>query len=105
MTVLVDEALWWWKGRRWCHLVSDRSLDELQDFADRVGLAQRGFHGDHYDVPEELRAQVVAAGAVAVGSRELLVRLRACGLRLSPAERRRRIGPPHPPASRDTSTR
>ena len=29
MAVLVDEPLWWWRGRRWCHLVSDVSLEEL----------------------------------------------------------------------------
>ena len=33
MAVLVDEPLWWWRGRRWCHLVSDESLDELHAFA------------------------------------------------------------------------
>jgi hypothetical protein len=68
--------------------VSDVSLDELHEFADRVGMPRRGFQGDHYDVPEEYRSRVVAAGAVPVESRELLRRLRAAGLRLSPAARR-----------------
>jgi Protein of unknown function (DUF4031) len=88
MTILVDEARWWFRGRKWCHLVSDVSLDELHAFADEVGLPRRGFQGDHYDVPEEYRPQVVAAGAVEVESRELLRRLRGAGLRLSPAARR-----------------
>ncbi len=64
------------------------SLDELHAFAAAQGIPRRGFHGDHYDVPEEYHAQMVAAGAVAVTSRELLRRLRSAGLRLSPAERR-----------------
>jgi hypothetical protein len=90
VTILVDDPLWHWRGRRWCHLVSDVDLDELHDFAARVGIPRRGFQGDHYDVPEEWRPDVVAAGATEVGSRELLRRLRGAGLRLSPAQRRER---------------
>lgn len=89
--MLVDEPLWWWRGRRWCHLVSDTSLAELHDFAARHGIPRRAFQGDHYDVPEEHRADVVAAGAIEVGSRELVRRLRAAGLRLTPAQRRARV--------------
>lgn len=88
VAVLVDQPRWWWRGRRWCHLVSDSSLAELHDFAASVGFPRRGFQGDHYDVPEELRDEVVAAGATEVDSRELVRRLRAAGLRLSPAQRR-----------------
>jgi len=92
VTILIDEARWWWQGRKWCHLVSDVSYDELHVFAERVGIPRRGFQGDHYDVPEEYRAELIAAGAVVVESRELLRRLRGAGLRLSPAERRARSG-------------
>lgn len=70
--------------------MSDRSLDELHAFADSVDIPRRGFQGDHYDIPEEHRPAMVAAGAVEVDSRELVRRLRAAGLRLSPAERRAR---------------
>lgn len=94
MTVLVDEPRWWWRGRRWCHLVSDQTLDELHRVAQAAGLSERAFQGDHYDVPEELRPAVIAAGAVEVGSRELVRRLRAAGLRVSPAQRRLRTGHP-----------
>jgi hypothetical protein len=90
MAVLVDEPRWWWRGQKWCHLVSDSSLDELHEFAAGLGIPRRGFQGDHYDVPEEYRADMIAAGAVEVESRELLRRLRAAGLRLTPAERRAR---------------
>jgi hypothetical protein len=69
-------------------MVSDESLDELHAFAATAGIPRRGFQGDHYDIPEEHRPAIVAAGAVEVGSRELLRRLRAAGLRLTPAERR-----------------
>jgi hypothetical protein len=86
----MDEARWWYRGRRWCHLVSDESLEELHEFADANGIPRRGFQGDHYDVPEEYRAELVVAGATVVESRELVRRLRAAGLRLTPNERRLR---------------
>ncbi len=92
MTILIDEPRWWFRGRRWCHLVSDSSLEELHDFTDGLGIPRRGFQGDHYDIPEEMRPAVVAAGAMEVGSRELVRRLRAAGLRLTPAQRRARTG-------------
>jgi len=90
MAILIDEARWWYKGRRWCHLVSDVSLEELHTFADANELPRRGFQGDHYDVPEDYRQLLIANGATVVESRELLRRLRGAGLRLSPSERRRR---------------
>lgn len=89
MTILIDEARWWHRGRRWCHLVSDETLDELHSFADVNGIPRRGFQGDHYDIPEDYRDDLIDAGATVVESRELLRRLKAAGLRLSPAERRR----------------
>ena len=88
--ILLDSARWWFRERRWCHLVSDTSLDELHRFAEANGIPRRGFQGDHYDVPEEYRAALIASGAVEVESRELVRRLRAAGLRLSPAQRRAR---------------
>lgn len=88
MTILIDQARWWFRERRWCHLVSDTSLEELHEFAERNDIPRRGFQGDHYDVPEEYRAALIRAGALEVDSRDLVRRLRAAGLRLSPAERR-----------------
>ena len=83
MSVLIDTPVWPWRGRRWSHLVSDTDYDELHAFvAEHLGMPRRAFQGDHYDVPEELYAVAVAAGAEAVGSRELLHRLLAAGLRL-----------------------
>jgi len=90
VTILIDEARWWWRGKKWCHLISDSSYDELHDFAEQVGIPRRGFQGDHYDIPEEYRDELIAAGAEQVESRELVRRLRAAGLRLTPAERRAR---------------
>lgn len=81
MAVLIDPPLWPAHGRRWSHLASDASLRELHEFAAAVGIPERGFEGDHYDVPEERYAVTVAAGALPVSSRELLRRLQGSGLR------------------------
>jgi hypothetical protein len=88
VAMFVDDCLWTWNGRRWCHLVSDTDLAELHAFAAAVGLPSRAFHADHYDVPAELRGRVLDAGAMAVSSRELLRRLRESGLRVRPSARR-----------------
>ena len=81
--ILVDAAIWPHDGRTWAHLVSDRDYDELHEFAQRLGIPRRGFHGDHYDVPTEWRERAIEMGAVSVSSRELLRRLRDAGLRRS----------------------
>jgi len=44
-------------------------------------MPERGFDGDHYDVPEEHYEALVAAGAVPTSSRVLVARLNAAGLR------------------------
>jgi len=89
VAILVDEARWPWRGRRWAHLVSDVSYPELHAFAGRLGIPTRAFQGDHYDVAAEHRDLALSLGAEAVSSRELLARLRGAGLRLPPAQRRR----------------
>ena len=82
VALLIDTPVWPWRGRRWSHLVSDVSYDELHAFVQgELGIPRRAFQGDHYDVPEELHDVAVAAGAEAVGGRELLSRLMAAGLR------------------------
>ena len=82
MTVLIDTPVWHWRGRRWSHLVSDVSYDELHAFvAAELGIPRRAFQGDHYDIPEDLYDVAVEAGAQPVDARELLSRLRAAGLR------------------------
>jgi hypothetical protein len=81
VTILVDDAVWPWRGRRWAHLVSDASYDELHEFAGRLGIPRHVFQGDHYDIHEELRVVAVSMGALEVDGRVLVRRLRASGLR------------------------
>ena len=83
VAVLIDSPVWPWRGRRWSHLVSDVSYEELHAFVDvELGIPRRAFQGDHYDIPEDPYDIAVAAGAQPVGSRELLSRLLAAGLRV-----------------------
>lgn len=88
MAVLVDVPLWPKHGRLWAHLVSDSSLEELHAFAARAGIPRRGFDQDHYDVPDERYDELVRLGAEPVGTRELVRRLRASGLRVTARDRR-----------------
>ena len=81
MAILVDDAIWRWRERRWAHLVSDASHAELHAFASDLGLRRSWFQGDHYDVPADVREHAVRLGAEVVSSRELVLRLRAAGLR------------------------
>lgn len=81
MSVLIDPPNAAGHGRLWSHLASDASYDELHAFARLIGIPERGFDRDHYDVPAEWYDQVVAAGAAPVTSRELVARLIASGLR------------------------
>ena len=79
--ILVDRPIWPAHGRRFAHLVSDESFEELHGFAARLGLPDRAFHRDHYDLPDAWWDRAVAAGAQPVDSREIIRRLRASGLR------------------------
>ena len=81
MAILVDPAIWPHRDRLWAHLVSDTSYDELHAFAERLGIPRRAFQGDHYDLPEEMRAEAIALGALDVTGRELITRLIHAGLR------------------------
>ena len=88
MAILIDDAVWPAHGRHWAHLVSDHDLAELHAFAEANGIPRRGFDLDHYDVPEEAHARLVAAGALHVSGHELVRRLIASGLRVTGKARR-----------------
>ncbi len=89
MTLLIDPPNAPGHGRLWSHLASDTSYDELHAFARTLGVPDRGFDGDHYDVPAEWYDRIVAAGVVPVSSRELIERLTTAGLRVRKSTRMR----------------
>lgn len=62
-----------------CHLTSDTSLEELHEFAERIGLKRRWFQGGrhpHYDLNASKRALAVASGAHEVDRRGLVAAFR-----------------------------
>jgi hypothetical protein len=79
--ILIDPPLVPSRGRMWSHVASDTSYDELHAFARELGIPERGFDRDHYDLPAEVYDEAVALGAVPVTSRELIARLVGAGLR------------------------
>ena len=81
MTLMIDPPAVPSRGRWWSHLASDESYDELHAFARELGIPERGFDRDHYDVPSEWYDAMVEAGATPVSSREIVTRLHAAGLR------------------------
>ncbi|MEV5607913.1 DUF4031 domain-containing protein [Streptomyces sp. NPDC052225] len=81
MTVYIDPPTWPGHGRLWSHLVSDVSFEELHAFAGRLGVPPRAFERDHYDIPSHRYEDAVRAGAVVIGSKELVRRLTDAGLR------------------------
>jgi len=70
MAVYVDEAIWAWQGRKWCHLLAD-DIDELHRFAATLGLHRLSYQGPpktaspHYDLTSYERRRAIANGAKA----------------------------------------
>ncbi len=68
MAVYVDEAIWAWQGRKWCHLLAD-DIDELHRFAAMLGLHRLSYQGPpktaspHYDLTAYERRRAIARGA------------------------------------------
>ncbi len=93
MALIVDPPETLGHGRLWSHVASDSSFAELHAFARGLGIPERGFDRDHYDVPAEWYDRIVAAGALPVSSRDLIARLSAAGLRRPKA---RTLGPRRP---------
>ena len=87
MAILIDTAMWPWRDWMWCHMVSDTSIEELKEFADVLGIPERGFQGDHFDIPEHMREIAINHGAHVVTTREILSALYAAGIRQRPEVR------------------
>jgi hypothetical protein len=68
MAVYVDEAIWPFQGRKWCHLLAD-DIDELHRFAATLGLHRTSYQGPpktpspHYDLTSFERGRALRYGA------------------------------------------
>ena len=80
MPVYVDQAIWQWKGRKWCHLMADE-VDELHRFAFHLGIQMASYQGPpktstpHYDITALERDRAIRLGARPCG-RDKVVELR-----------------------------
>jgi hypothetical protein len=80
--VYVDEAIWLWQGRKWCHLLAD-SPEELHRFANLLGLHRSSYQGPpktrtpHYDITGFERSRALALGARPVTRAEMAALVRA----------------------------
>ncbi len=70
MAVYVDDAIWDWRERKWCHMLAD-DIDELHRFAALLGLHRTSYQGPpktsapHYDLTSYERRRAIALGATA----------------------------------------
>jgi hypothetical protein len=84
--ILVDDIRRYNNGPRgwqyWCHMASDdlseHGLEQLHVLAVSIGLRREWFQDHprhpHYDLPPDKRDLAIAAGAIPVTSRELVLR-------------------------------
>lgn len=90
--ILVDDPIYFWHGKYWCHMVSDTSLDELHTFAASLGLKRAWFQKQgtlpHYDITANKRQEAISKGAVAVDGKRLFV-WAIRGSRVSPEQLQR----------------
>ncbi len=86
MAVYVDEAIWHWQGRRWCHLMADEEA-ELHRFASQLGLHRLSYQGPpktsapHYDITGIERDRALRLGAVACRRDEIVAVFRKVRVR------------------------
>lgn len=80
MAVYVDPAVFQKsvKGRKqYCHMTAD-TLQELHEFAKSIGVKPHFFHKSatylHYDLNSLQRDAAINAGAIAISSKELVIK-------------------------------
>lgn len=86
MAVYVDDAIWHWAGRRWCHLLAD-DVAELHRFAALLGVHRLSYQGPpktsapHYDITGLERDRALRLGALPCGRAEIVAVFRRVRVR------------------------
>ncbi|MGE0499888.1 MAG: DUF4031 domain-containing protein [Rhizobiaceae bacterium] len=81
MAVYVDQPIWFWAGRRWCHLMADDTI-ELHRFAASLGIHRLSYQGPprtaapHYDITATERDRALRLGALPASREEIVGLLR-----------------------------
>jgi hypothetical protein len=82
MAVYVDDAIWDWQERKWCHLLAN-GTDELHRFAFTLGVHRASYQGPpktstpHYDLTSFERRHAIALGAIVAVLRQVRSQWRA----------------------------
>ena len=77
VAVYVDNPIWRWAGRNWCHLLAD-DIDELHRFASIIGVHKVLYQGPpktsapHYDITGFERQRAVKMGAIPCSREEIV---------------------------------
>lgn len=77
----MDEAIWPYAGRRWCHMLAD-TPEELHSFAAALGVKRSTYQGPprtskpHYDITAFERDRALRLGAIACSREEIVAVLR-----------------------------
>ena len=99
MAVYVDEAIWRWAGRKWCHLLAD-DVDELHRFAAVIGVHRLLYQGPpktsapHYDITVLERARALRLGAVPCNREEIVAVFRRVKVKNGKVARPGRVSAP-----------
>jgi hypothetical protein len=86
MSTYVDDAIWDWQGRKWCHLLAD-DIDELHRFAREIGLHRISYQGPpktanpHYDITGFERSRALSLGAISCDRTAIVTVLRQLRLK------------------------
>jgi hypothetical protein len=90
MSVYVDDMRAPFRGMIMCHMIAD-TTEELLAMADRIGVARRWIQPGrvgcphHFDICLSKRKQAVAAGAIAVGQHDFVMKLREIKAKVAPS--------------------
>ena len=101
MAVYVDDPMWAWVGRRWCHLLAD-DTDELHRFASRLGIHRMSYQGPprtsapHYDITGFERDRALRLGAIPCARDEIVAVFRRVKVRDGKIARPRDVRPVQP---------
>lgn len=78
MTIYVDEAKLPYRGDLYCHMMTDGAVEELHEFAQKIGMKRIWFQDKpnhpHYDLSSWRRSVAIRRGAVAVSAVEMIRR-------------------------------
>jgi hypothetical protein len=64
--IYIDNINLTFRGKKYCHMVSDKSIDELMEFALKIGLKKEWFQDKstpHFDVAPSIKRKALSIGA------------------------------------------